>query len=839
MLLLMVLVLLWRSLDSDIREQGDPHSKVVDPSPVTLLDSGSTELALGARGLPASRSGASTEGTGARSITLIGRTEDETFGVPVAARVEPDRGTTVFSNEVDGGFSLDSTCRNWTVLTVTAPGFQTRRVERSLGTDSGALVISLESTKYTSVRVHREGGEPQQGCGVAWHAAIDKPERGQVRDWVNTSRQLSGRFTNSLTDVDGVSRIPSGHAAYAEISDPRSGTRKTVRVFPGAEALVILPRSALQIQFVDTDSREPVGRMDFDTWFPSEIESMSQRIETDESGNASLWVTSLPVLIRRPGSELWSSMLTPLSPGASSTGMGGRVNTMVRIDELPPTGELVVGVSHCGPQVELLDARTGSAVDGCARLVVRRRGQCSNLGTGVTRCTLRSAHSDFDDPDQRCTVSKGHLRMPCFIPGADSPSAQTGTDLELAILSEGYSPGFFAWPLASPTPDSSALALSLDPCESRTVLTVGSDGRPFRGRVAVYSPVNDVFAWLSPGNVEGRHGPMDWYGGELWVRAGEEREWRLRISAAELSASNTVTISVPTAIGGILIEGVPDGYPVAGLVAKLGVGLEGTIFHPTASTRTTCRFDGIPVGSYTLGPLTWVEGAEQHAIHQQQDFKLLDEGVRVRVRQGETSTIEWLDVWAAGAPMTGQVRVLGTEVRPFLVPQYGPIESNAAERGADAPRMVFGRNSPQLAVDAEGWYRIEATDPIPKLIAVCLPTEGTWGTVQGFQVLETLLPGESVEIPTGTLELTWGSKPTTDVVLVRVEITADALRHPVSTYQSAREFRWQTAKPLMIPCVPLTVRRLVVGRRGQPVRPELGSVTRIAVDIDSLPPIPR
>jgi hypothetical protein len=122
--------------------------------------------------------------------------------------------------------------------------------------------------------------------------------------------------------------------------------------------------------------------------------------------------------------------------------------------------------------------------------------------------------------------------------------------------------------------------------------------------------------------------------------------------------------------------------------------------------------------------------------------------------------------------------------------------------------MIFGRLAPRLGLDSDGHYRIASTDPLPRLIAICLSDDTVWGDVSGLHVIEVIAPGESADIHTGSVELRWNGALPSDIVQVHYELPVNSLRHPLFTFHTTSENRWVPESPLLLDAIPLSVHEL-------------------------------
>jgi hypothetical protein len=211
--------------------------------------------------------------------------------------------------------------------------------------------------------------------------------------------------------------------------------------------------------------------------------------------------------------------------------------------------------------------------------------------------------------------------------------------------------------------------------------------------------------------------------------------------------------------------------------------------------------------------------------------------MRTQLGAGETVVLRWQDCWSAGRTIEGQVRATGPgRVDLLLFPLYVPIGMAAKEDPALVPHMIFDRRSPRIPLDREGHYRIGRDEALPWIIAVCVADSqyGSLPDVNALRVLDTLLPGESADIPTGSVELRWKGSPRADPVWVSYEVPAESLRHPLSTAFGTARARWATGATLRLDGIPMRTRLLHVHDRLLPLELEMGRVVSVDVDFEAL-----
>jgi hypothetical protein len=303
------------------------------------------------------------------------------------------------------------------------------------------------------------------------------------------------------------------------------------------------------------------------------------------------------------------------------------------------------------------------------------------------------------------------------------------------------------------------------------------------------------------------HGPFDHYGGDVVFGAH-------RIDAATLDAQELVELVLPAPSGVLEVFGAPPEVALGALVASLPPGESECEFTPSVRTPDGCRFEGLPAGSYLVGPREWVLGAQLNSVAP--GAKLTDPLVplptRVDVPDGATVRVEWNPCWSAGREIRGELRVTSpTPTTPVLAPYYACGANSVASNGKSGRWFVYGRSSARLPLDHNGAYCIAPDEPLPWLLAVAVPTDAEWGARQGLQFVQTLRPGESAHIDLCSLVLRWDGPTPSDVLYyMELETPPESLRYPLSSPLTKRRAVWDVAAPLRLDMVPIAVRELSV-----------------------------
>jgi hypothetical protein len=692
-----------------------------------------------------------------------GRVVDDTFGTPLLAFVEADKGPGLLTNAATGAFELGSAHAGCTQLSVSAPQFEPAHAAADLARTEAGLEIRLRAKRPATLVVSYADGSPAADARVEWRAAAGKLELGDSLGWFDTLKLAQGSPVATKTDANGVARIDSGQPVIAAVLDPRRNASRTVRVLPGEERRITLSDAAVELHVVDFDTREPLAGVELESWLAREPEALSEPLVTDANGDVAIETPSFPLSIRGRGAAAFLYALVALSPGAAQCGLAGDRTTMLRVDAAPPPGPLLVGMRACGGRVKLVDALTRQPVDAEAHVLAWYGPAADADAQAVDSNTKRSPRLSFGVFGAILLRSRGGiLQLPDTVYAANGSDDGKLVGRELLFLVMGYHPVHAPITTERGAPDAALPIVELQPAPQRTLRVVHRDGSPFTRPIEVFSPHENTLLWMSRGAPDGVHGPIDWLGGG-WI---VNREWK--IPASELEAAEHVTLTTPDETGAIVLEGIPAGVERADLLAIGGRGEEKSEYRPSRIEANRCRFEGLPAGTFVVGPAAWARVADWQSFRHEvlgQDGQPLP--MRTQLADGETVTLRWQSSWSAERALEGQVRVLGPgHIEPLLFPYYVPIGAAAKEDPALVPHMIFSRKSPRIPLDRDGRYRIEPGQPVPWMIAVCLaePQYGSVPDINALRVLDTLLPGESADIATGAVELVAKGSPRTDAV---------------------------------------------------------------------------
>jgi hypothetical protein len=131
----------------------------------------------------------------------------------------------------------------------------------------------------------------------------------------------------------------------------------------------------------------------------------------------------------------------------------------------------------------------------------------------------------------------------------------------------------------------------------------------------------------------------------------------------------------------------------------------------------------------------------------------------------------------------------------------------------------------------DGAYDIRPSDPVPLLVVACTIHEGLWGTVGDLYVHDTLLPGESIDAKTASLQLSWSGKELRPNVSLELRALPASYRFPIQSPHSAMTRLWTVADPLTMSSIPVSITQIRVGRVWHPLMLREGKTTRIVCGI--------
>ena len=781
----------------------------------------------------ATRAEHAREVLGHGDLVVRGHVVDAQFGAPLAATVFPSRSPGTCTDEESGSFTVKIPRGEVASLRAVSNGYQERVV--SLGPDSGksSLRIALEPTRSARVHARYEGGRAAVGLPVLWQAANGSTRRSG--DWKEPSALLTGVEKVAVTNSEGISEVPLGTPGLATLVDLESGFRKTTRVLPGEERSIIIPECAQVIQFVHGADGSPYPNLEVQTRAPREVGDVVQDLTTDAEGRVRVFGMVFPVLLRLGGNQCWQYRLSVLSGSARLSGSEPTPDHLVTLDSVACDAPVVLAVNDCAGRLLLVDSQTNEPVEGLATLSYRRAPKDEDdRGLGPVDRRSPACWAQVGYGETPYSVRAGIVHLPCMMRRSPDQLADLSRiQANLLVLVSGYAPlripnvseiGLEADPLPK---------LLVDPVPSRRLAVRFEDGFPMTEALIVRAAEERIRLFESRGSSAGIHGPFDWFGGPVEVRVGS---WKQTIPASRLAVEETVELTVPGRTGALEITGIPPEAAGIPMVAKSAAGELELEFRPSAWSSGLCRFTGLAPGGYVAGPRDWVRVSEVQGLLMSVTGEVDRIGPRVHVRPGETTRIAWRSSWGQSSELTGTVRILAREqARPWIVPIHG-LAAPSPHESPQAPRVNFSRLSPRLPVDEDGRYRIPAMSPIPDLLLICLPDAGSsqpWESSKALRVLDTIKPGESIAIETGSLELRWAGAATDRVAHVEIQIPPESMRHPVHSRRS--RWYWRTEEALVLDAVPTSVGRLIVNGRVLEVEPSPGAHQVLDVILEDLP----
>ncbi|HTF90647.1 MAG TPA: hypothetical protein VK843_19670 [Planctomycetota bacterium] len=830
-------------VDSDSLQRDPAPQDVGGAAPVVALETPAAEAAKG-RASPAPVILETAEAQSA--IAMHGRVVDDSFGIPVLARIEADVGSPTCSDEESGEFFLSQDCAGWTKLRAFADGYEEALVESKDFNARSGVKIRLRGARFASVIVQYADGTPAIGVPVTWRHAIEVAFARDPEGWIDSRAPLVGEVVVNKTDVEGLVRLLLAAPAIAIVEDPRTHLTQSTTLAPGEDKLIVLPEGVLTLRFVDEATRAPLPALEIDTWRPREVSGLSELLVSDANGEIKIAPTSYPVWLRRPGSSTYQSELIPMSSGATRCGIDPYRPTMIRIDA-PETETILVGVRASKVRVRLIDEESGKPIDADVRVCERRadaegferswyseRGSLVNPRTGnsLFELSFRARHGELGLPI--------YLSLPeDLVRGIKFLGPNGDVRFTLVLIATGYRPYWVHESSNAASEGDGTPVFKLRRAIQRKLRLRRPDGSPYASSMALFEPDVDCLCLKSRGERDGLYGPFDWCGGPVTIGFRADMGSPATIPANELAANDVVNFTFPLdmhgvrKLGSIVVEGIPASASRIALIAASEYHLDR---HPDVIEPGRCRFLAVPAGDYAVGPPAWARGAPQKLVVYDYDSSSdvliwRDRGHCVRVKPGETTVVPWDDSWARTLAIEGQVRILGpARVEPFLVPYYGEKTTGLPQ----IPGFAFDRHAQRIALDRDGKYQIGPDESCPSLIAICVADETFWADANGFHVLEVIKPGESIEIPTGSIELVCKANPTRDLVRVTYELPAESMRYLLSTSHTSSETSWRTDRVLRLDGIPLHVKRLALEELNLPVGLEAGKLVRVEVDLAKL-----
>ncbi|MBK7876685.1 MAG: hypothetical protein IPJ77_13220 [Planctomycetes bacterium] len=759
-------------------------------------------------------------------VEIFGRVIDDSFGFPVPASISPDFGNGTISAGASGEFRLEPDTLNWSLLRVSALGYEHQVIPRASVRPGIELLVRLRPSVLTTVSVEFEDGAPAVGVEVVWRPAADQSAGSQIRDWIDSSVHEGGRELVRTTDSMGIVRLATGTNSLVTVrAGSQAGAKKNFLVEPGDLLRVRLPRSEASLLIVDAHTRTPLAGIELDLWTPREPSAMSQRVRSDHEGRIPILASSLPILVRRPGPLVWESELLPLGSGMTRAGPGGvsqgAGRTMVRIDAIPESRVLTIGILGCGLQLYLVDDATGDPLDVAVRVRRRNPALCGPVRAAeVSGCTALSPRSTFLDPDGIGRSKDGIVNVSCWVLNPTERPPNPPLPYDLVVTAEGRAPSVVHYDPGTARADAGPIVVQLRKAQVRRVHAHYPDGSPYRDELAFYEPREDVLCSRSRGN-DGIYGPFDWSGGNILVEV--EGRWELGLDPPRLESNEVVDLLIDKRLGSIVLTRIPAGYPVSELVAMSGTGPGGDYHRASTSMGAQCRFERLPAGSYLLGPKRWLEGVKLQTLQVNEAAGTVDpRASRVTVLPAKSCAVLWNPAWAAGRIIEGYVRLTGPgSTQPILTPWYSYGGAAELAGRAQLTMLGLGRKQARVPLGPDGGYCIREHDPVPTLLAVAILDETPWGGINGMHVVEVFEPGESVSIEVGSIDLHWIGAPRAMPVQVEYSISESSYQYPAKSYFMRPRMAWNTEVPLTLNGVPKQVRELLVD--GKSFRVDFGA----------------
>lgn len=769
----------------------------------------------------------SARGEGERAGELSGRVLDDLHSSPIAALVQLGDGRATWSDPVTGLFRVAGPRSAHASLRVRAQGYREANVDLTARAGAGEVEVRLLPARSAELLAEYEGGTPLVDARIEWGPAPTHSERGESLGWLQSRRPLRGSHGSTRTNAAGRARLELAGPAFVTLFEPENGTASNLELRPGESKRLVLA-APLRLRVLDHASGAPLGGLGLDLWSPTDVHALVDSVVTDGEGWALYRPRRYPILVRRQGAAMWQGALLSNDPNVTLLGPRLPQATLARIEARPAPGEVTLRVHRTSGRVRLVDDDSGEPLAGPAR-VSRPEKDCGLIGR-PTFCSILGTRSSFGSSDGPYALLEGYLDLPILLRFEGEGNEPIPAYRDVAFVAEGYHPVRLS---ELPNVDLIGGEIPVIRCRravQRSVRVTYEDGAPFRGTVAIHSLDPDVFSWSAPGRKDGLHGPFDWYGSALAVDLGQAQRWDLEIPRAALDSADTATLVIPARAGTIVVEGVPA-LNTTSLVAK---PLAASGYTPTALLEGEVHFEHLPPGTYLVGPREWVQGVEPQTFRPSVTGELIELSARLVVGPGVVRRMNWNPNWAGAVAREGTIRVSGSApIEVILVPRYAPPLPEGETPGPVIPFLSLGRSSPRIPLDAHGRYRIEAGDPVPDRIALCVadPIE-EWGSSGGLRVLDAILPGESADIATASLSLVWEGPPGDRSVIVEYDLPTDAYRRALKTVRGGFTTRWWTSAPLRLDAVPLGVREIRVQGQSIPVALRAGQDTALAVDPD-------
>ncbi|MCA8979579.1 MAG: hypothetical protein KDC14_06100 [Planctomycetes bacterium] len=735
------------------------------------------------------------------------------FGSPVLASVCLDNSECIVSSRETGAFRTTKTGTESPSLLVSAAGYVSQQVHSDTEDDLRHIVVSLEPLNPAKVVLRNTDGSSAVDRVLRWQASTIGRRTRDNSNWFDGLAHTTGEPVVTRTNAAGESELALSGPATVDVLSATGVTQTSLRLQPGEQVEVVLEDGFLTLRFVAKDTGEPLAGLLVETWRPLDPRSTAQRHESDVTGVIRIPASRSPVLVK----PLLADEVPRLSLAGGSAAAATTLSSdsgLIRLPNALEGEDLSIEVDLVPDRdraiLELRNEIDGTVVSGPACVALRRiAGAIKSDGRESEMPYVRMPRSL---PKVISAAREGLLPIPPHLMQELDRVPESLSEIEMVVTVDGF------LPLHLPdvrTVLSSGLTTthSMKPIPLRWVELSYADGPAYRGRAAVYSPLHNAYCINSEVGDDGRLGPFDWLGGDVEVitevMGRSPRQPAVLVPESSLRDSERVSITLPSRTGAITVSGVPSINSALGLVAlRLESGIE---YDPSRIDGSNCQFDGLPVGRYAVGPRDWLRGALANSRVTQGVFSSPESSLStLQVQPDTTVDTPWHASWAAAFDLRGRVRVTGvTSHEPLLVPIYG-IRDPSSEASRDlVPLVVLSAARTAIPVEDAGWYRIRAGSPAPDLIAICLPDAAGWCDINAIHLVATIEPGESIEIATGSIVLSWDRALPDDDLGVRYRVDREDLRWPVRGPAVWSNSTWSAETELRLQGVPTCVRSIV------------------------------
>jgi hypothetical protein len=637
------------------------------------------------------------------------------------------------------------------------------------------------------------------------------------------------------TDAEGRSELALSVPATVDVLSESGTVGATLRLQPGEHVEVVLAEGGLSLTLIENDSDQPLAGIQVETWKPLDPRSATQLYETDSTGVIRIPASSAPIFVK-PLLIDEAPKLRVIGGSASASATLSADPGVIRLPHAIEGEELLIELTFFPARdrarLELVNEIDGTAVTGPAHVALRRTVPgVSSDGSPRELPYVRMPKS------MRKTISSvrdGELLVPPHVMNELDRVPESLSEVELVVTVDGFRPLHLADVRSVLLPGQAGTAHSMMPAPHRWMQVSHADGSAYRGRVAVYSPHDHAYCFNSEVGDGGVFGPFDWLGGDVEVitevMGRSPRQPAQLVPASNLELQEKIAITLPSRTGSIAVQGVPAFSSALGLVAlRYDSGIE---YPPTSTGESDCRFDGLPIGKYAVGPRDWLRGALANSRVTHGVFSSADSTQSMlQVRAGVVTTAQWQHAWAAASDLRGRVRIVGSaSSEPLLIPVYGIRNPASGVAWDPVPSVVVSAARRTVPVEDAGWYRIRAGEPVPDLIAVCLPDSAGWCDINAVHLVATIEPGESIEIPTGSIVLSWEDDPLDADLGVRYRVGRPDLRWQVRGPLVWSNNTWSTETELILHGVPTCVQSVSVSGKSIPTRLSANETLRLALD---------